>query len=155
MEKIPNISFSILVFGLVPMHCYAPAHLGPTFNISEKGTINSHQEGDCPDGWNDGSSVGLGCILADINNLGSDQPTSEAICKSFEGGRLLEIYSESQMSFLQEILTGLEEQLGINDGFIWYWLGLNDIQEEGQWVWPSGAQTNFTFWWPGEPFPSQ
>ena len=70
-------------------------------------------------------------------------------------GRLLEIYRESQMSFLQEILTELEEQLGINDGFIWYWLGLNDIQEEGQWVWPSGSQTNFTYWWPGEPFPGQ
>ena len=109
MEKIPNISFSILVFGLVPMHCYAPAHLGPTFNISEKGTINSHQEGDCPDGWNDGSSVGLGCILVDINNLGSDHTSQHQrqSARVLRQGRLLEIYSESQMSFLQEILTGL------------------------------------------------
>ena len=63
-----------------------------------------------------------------------------------EGGRLLEIYTEDQMSFLQTLLTDKEEQLGITDGFIWYWLGLNDIAEEGQWVWPSGTVAEFTFW---------
>ena len=61
------------------------------------------------------------------------------------------------MSFLQTLLTDKEEQLGITDGFIWYWLGLNDIAEEGQWVWPSGTVAEFTFWDTEmeEPYPGQ
>ena len=114
-------------------------------------------EGDCPPMWTDASSVGLGCILVDINDMGTDETHAEELCNSFEGGRLLEIYTGDQMSFLQSLLTAKEEQLGITDGFIWYWLGLNDIAEEGQWVWPSGAVAEFTNWdvEMEEPYPGQ
>ena len=46
-----------------------------------------------------------------------------------EGGRLLEIYTGDQMSFLQTLFAKKEEQLGIKDGFFWYWLRLNDNAE--------------------------
>ena len=115
------------------------------------------QEGECPPLWTDASSVGLGCILIDINDMGTDEVSADTLCRSFEGGRLLEIYTADQMSFLQTLLAEKEEQLGIMDGFIWYWLGLNDIAEEGQWVWPSGAAAEFTYWDTEyeEPYPGQ
>ena len=110
------------------------------------GELPMTREGDCPPMWTDASSVGLGCILVDINDIGTDEVHAEELCASFEGGRLLEIYNGDQMSFLQTLLRDKEEQLGITDGFIWYWLGLNDIAEEGTWVWPSGAVAEFTYW---------
>ena len=49
-------------------------------------------QGDCPEGWADGKSVGLGCILPDLNDTSVDEATAENVCSSFgEGGRLVEI----------------------------------------------------------------
>ena len=49
-------------------------------------------QGDCPEGWADGSSVGLGCVLPDLNDQSVDEPTAETVCRDFgEGGRLVEI----------------------------------------------------------------
>ena len=49
-------------------------------------------QGDCPEGWADGKSVGLGCILPDLNDQSVDEPTAETVCRNFgEGGRLVEI----------------------------------------------------------------
>ena len=50
-------------------------------------------QGPCPEGWKDGSSVGLGCVLADLRDVNIDEVTAENICKDFgEGGRLVEIF---------------------------------------------------------------
>ena len=49
-------------------------------------------QGDCPEGWADGSSVGLGCVLPDLDDQQVDEPTAETVCRNFgEGGRLVEI----------------------------------------------------------------
>ena len=40
----------------------------------------------------DATSVGLGCVYADIRDYNIDEATAENICKDFgEGGRLVEI----------------------------------------------------------------
>lgn len=48
----------------------------------------------------------------------------------------------------------------ISDGFITsldknteYWIGLNDLKKEGEWVWVDGEESNnaTVTWWPGEP----
>ena len=50
-------------------------------------------QGDCLDGWKDGSSVGLGCVLADLRDVNINETSAEYICKEFgEGGRLVEIF---------------------------------------------------------------
>ena len=51
------------------------------------------EEGNCPEGWIDGSSVGMGCILPDLHHYNVDWRMARSICSGYaEGGRLLEIY---------------------------------------------------------------
>lgn len=42
----------------------------------------------------------------------------------------------------------LKQTFGENEHFF---IGFNDIEEEGNWVWTSGAQVTYTNWAPGEP----
>ena len=49
--------------------------------------------------------VGLGCVLADLADMGAEEPTAETVCRDFgEGGRLIEIFNMDQMTFLQTYL---------------------------------------------------
>jgi hypothetical protein len=51
-------------------------------------------------------------------------------------------------------LDSWEEELWIKETFgenELFWIGLNDIKEEGNWVWSSGAPVTYTNWAPGEP----
>ena len=41
----------------------------------------------------------------------------------------LNIENRQQMSFLESMLELLEEELGIFDGFIWYWIGIKLFTE--------------------------
>jgi hypothetical protein len=51
------------------------------------------------------------------------------------------------MHFLQNMLGLIEnESLGDLGGYIYWWIGLNDIQTEGEFVWPSGNAADFTNW---------
>ena len=60
---------------------------------SRNHTLESVQQGDCPDGWVDGSPVGLGCVLADMRDVNVNETTAEMVCSKFgEDGRLVEIY---------------------------------------------------------------
>ena len=68
------------------------------------------EQGDCLEGWVDGGSVGLGCVLADLADMGAEEPTTETVCKDFgEGGRLIEIFNMDQMNFLQTYLMQVSE----------------------------------------------
>ena len=107
-------------------------------------------ETDCPDGWVEARSVGLGCLLADISTQDMNLTSAQAVCQSYgEAGRLLEITSMEQISFLQNFLTEVEVEWGTPDygpGFIWWWLGLNDLQVEGEFVWPVAGEATLTYW---------
>jgi len=122
---------------------------------SKQHSLDPVSQGSCQEGWVDGSTVGLGCLYADINDLGDDEPSGEKDCLGFgESGRLVEIYNQEQLEFLQSMLAQIEEENQM-DGNVWWWIGLNDRAEEGNFVWPSGATPGFTNWDVeyGEPYP--
>ena len=54
------------------------------------------------------------------------------------------------------MLAQIEEENQM-DGNVWWWIGLNDRAEEGNFVWPSGATPGFTNWDVeyGEPYPGE
>ena len=67
------------------------------------------RQGACMEGWTDGSAVGLGCLLADLEAWGDVETTGETACRHHgEGGRLVEVLDGDQMSFLQEMLGQME-----------------------------------------------
>lgn len=57
------------------------------------------------------------------------------------GGHLVTIDNEEEGLWLRD-------QYGIQHDF---WIGFNDIDEEGKWVWASGSTTTYTNWCAGEP----
>ena len=62
------------------------------------------------------------------------------------------------MHFLQNMLGLIEnESLGDLGGYIYWWIGLNDIENEGEFAWPSGNAADFTNWDTdyNEPYPGK
>merc|ERR1719244_872548 len=111
-------------------------------DLTKKGKTDLQlAQGDCLEGWVDGSSVGLGCLQAEVDAEteydcdceydgetwpGVDQPTAELICNSYgHGGRLVDIYSLDQIEFLQNFITAVETDSAMDDEHSW-WIGLND-----------------------------
>ena len=107
------------------------------------------QQGDCLEGWADASAVGLGCVLAH-NQRGINKLEADIVCSGFgEGGRIIEIFNQEQMSFMQDYLGQVEEEWGEPEdgpGFIWWWTGLNDMEVEGEFVWTVSGPANYTYW---------
>ena len=70
-------------------------------------------EGDCMEGWVDGRSVGLGCLLADQATQQLNYVEAEAACEKYgEAGRLIEITNQQQMDFVQSYLAEVEAEWG-------------------------------------------
>ena len=70
-------------------------------------------DGDCMEGWVDGRSVGLGCLLADPATQQQNYQEAQAACKDYgEAGRLIEITNQEQMSFIQSYLAEVEAEWG-------------------------------------------
>ena len=57
-----------------------------------------------------------------------------------EGGYLVTINNEAEQKWLQAVFGGQPS-----------WIGLNDIAEEGQWVWDNGEPVTYTNWGLQEP----
>ena len=62
------------------------------------------------------------------------------------------IISMEQLHFLQNLLGGIENENQM-DGWAYWWIGLNDLETEGEFVWPVYGPANFTWWddYYGEP----
>jgi len=71
-------------------------------------------------------------------------PGSWFDCQAFaesHGGDLVTLFDADQEAWLQE-QYGTDRQ---------YWIGYNDIEEEGKWKWVSGEPSTYTNWAPSEP----
>ena len=66
--------------------------LNVRMNVTKDRVFDPVEQGECMEGWVDGSSVGLGCVYADMKDQNVNETTAETICSEFgEGGRLVEI----------------------------------------------------------------
>ena len=74
------------------------------------------------------------------NNV--DWQTAKRFCEQ-NGGHLVTIASNSENSAIKTNSTGLSRAR--------YWIGLTDIQDEGNWKWITGESKSFTNWESGEP----
>ena len=65
-------------------------------------------------------------------------PQAKAACESFGYG-LVTINNSAEETWLASF-----------EGSSYWWLGLNDIQSEGNWVWSHGS-SSYSNWTPGQP----
>jgi cysteine-rich repeat protein len=76
--------------------------------------------------------------------LGADAWAASRLACQGLGMDLVTIDSRQELLFV----TALRDELANNT---YYWLGLNDLDLEGTFVWVSGAEVTYTNWAPGEP----
>ena len=117
-------------------------------NFLSVSTISSfvvaHEDVDeCEEGWTDGGSVGLGCLL--FNQEGKTHDWAAMVCQDL-GGHLVEIHSLPQLEFLRSELKSLEADIGPHD----WWTGGSDAGREGQWYWQTSLTPvdSFVWYWP-------
>ncbi|KAK7456587.1 hypothetical protein BaRGS_00039313, partial [Batillaria attramentaria] len=69
---------------------------------------------------------------------------AQANCAMWEAGRLVEIHSAAENVFVTNMARANSADA--------VWIGLNDIAQEGKWVWDSSQQpAQFTNWGHGQP----
>jgi hypothetical protein len=69
-------------------------------------------------------------------------PSSRDMATANEA-HLVTIRSAAEQSWIQATFNAYQNG--------WFWIGFNDIQVEGQWVWDSGEPVTYTNWRSGEP----
>jgi len=92
----------------------------------------------CPDGW---TQVDGSCFQ--FNGAAEDYETATQRCKA-EGAKLFEPQSNAEGLAVRQ----MAEAAGLGD----FWIGVNDIADEGNWVYAtSGSAVKVTNWNSGEP----
>ncbi|XP_027027343.2 C-type lectin domain family 6 member A-like [Tachysurus fulvidraco] len=94
--------------------------------------------GQCEEGW---KSLGLKCYYFSTNKLNWTQSRDYCVEK---GGHLVIITSQTEQNF---VVSQIVET---------HWIGLHDLETEGQWMWVNNKplkETGVTFWYsaPGRP----
>mmetsp|Transcript_6959 Transcript_6959/g.9338 ORF Transcript_6959/g.9338 Transcript_6959/m.9338 type:complete len:1729 (+) Transcript_6959:360-5546(+) len=96
--------------------------------IDAKTWIGFHDLAECPYGYTD-----YGSTCYKVHNQGKKWHRAKAICHS-EGADLLSIESaDDNNHFTGHVETSI-------------WIGLNDISDEGDFVWSDGTALNYTAW---------
>jgi hypothetical protein len=91
--------------------------------------------GTCPEGW-----IRMSLIVGDqrcIKSFSSDAEWTVADdnCRSFEGGSLVRIASTEEKDFIHE-----------HSPVRMYWIGMNDMDDDGIWTWSDGEPVTYTNW---------
>ncbi|XP_023321235.1 perlucin-like protein [Eurytemora carolleeae] len=109
----------------------------------------------CPPGWIS-MSPSLGCLLyhteacGGVQGGGCDWIQATESCQSI-GAWLVEIHSGDEQNFIVTMAKALELIHGPLD----WWIGLNDLGNEGNWLWQHSRSNltsgKFSSWGLGEP----
>ena len=73
--------------------------------------LASSQDVDCPPGWRDGSSLGLGCLLFSADTALNWNEASDFCKATKDTAHLLEILTSEQMDFMMVELGLLEAEV--------------------------------------------
>ncbi|KAK3506257.1 hypothetical protein QTP70_019476, partial [Hemibagrus guttatus] len=98
----------------------------------------NQNQGQCEKGW---KSLGLKCYYFSIDKLNWTQSRDYCVEK---GGHLVIITSQAEQNF---VVSQIRKT---------HWIGLHDLETEGQWMWVNNQPlkgTGVTFWYsaPGRP----
>ena len=88
----------------------------------------------CPDGW---SKFDLSCYTLVYKKL--TWSSAEGYCNEL-GGHLASVHSSEENDFI----FGLVDKQKV-------WIGANDLNTEGVWVWSDGSAFDYRKWRSGEP----
>ena len=72
---------------------------------------------------------------------------AESNCKK-EGGSLASVQSSKENEFLLELASQYKNRIP-------YWIGANDLVNEGQFVWSDGVPLSYSNWKKGHPYKEQ
>ena len=81
---------------------------------------------ECPLGWIDGRSAGLGCLYFTTDQKRTWQD-SKTLCATMHDSHLVEIFNDNQQSFINQEASKI--------GSYYWWIGLTDDAVEGIWRW--------------------
>ena len=96
----------------------------------------------CPDGWID--SLELGCLYFGLGSESSTWLGTSSYCEELHpNSSMIEIFSPEENNLLS-LIAALEMQITGADA---WWIGLDDIGHEGQWVWQSSSTPASYFSW--------
>lgn len=87
-------------------------------------------------------------LLRGVRSLGITWAEGEAGANVL-GGHLVAINDEAEFEWLADNFSGGQASNSLIDNFMW--IGLNDFESEGDFVWSNGDPVTFTNWYPGEP----
>ena len=89
---------------------------------------------ECPSDW---SEYGNNCYKFFMENM--NWANAESHCTE-QGGHLASVHSDQENEFILGLSSS--EQ---------FWIGGNDEEVEGEWVWSDGSDFSYSFWKRGQP----
>jgi len=92
----------------------------------------------------DSSVVETSVSVVDMSAEPMTWDEAEQYCQDTFGTSLLSIHSEDEMELVRHSMSTF-------DAGDFYWIGLSDRENEGQWVWSDMSPNDYTNWYPGEP----
>ena len=96
----------------------------------------------CPKGWID--SLGLGCLYFGLGSESSTWLGASSYCEELHpNSSMIEIFSPEENNLLS-LIAALEMEITGADA---WWIGLDDIGHEGQWMWQSSSTPASFFSW--------
>merc|ERR1719348_2829595 len=96
----------------------------------------------CPDGWMD--TMDLGCLYFGLGLESSTWLGASAYCEDLHpDSSLIEIFSQDENDLLS-LIAKLELEITGADA---WWIGLDDIGHEGEWLWQSSSTPASYFSW--------
>merc|ERR1712212_335449 len=116
-----GVYFVIVLIHLLSLH--------PPVQGDDEGDVAGDGGGDCPEFWEPGHSVGLGCLL--FYGAKHSWNQAEQFCRTQQNATLVEILTEDQLAFIEMYLDLFSDLLPFPNT---WWTGARDVGGDWEWV---------------------